>query len=371
MAAADAGREDLFADRAQANSRARRARQTPPPVEKEDLLPPHTTCKVRAAESASAQTLQESNVSSLDEFLDNSSEEKLLEGVVSSLELVTTSSEESVTSNPQTVSHIATNGSSRTFPSRFGKLGTGTAESTSAITLQEPNVSSSDEFCDSLSEERITTGPQMVLHNTSDGSQPSASSLGSDILIRQPPNSFNEFYVRIDRRGTFWTYPNLGGPFQSMDETEKAIHSFCAREARTATTKGNTYGEKWYLVQAILDQFNDENNLSGDLAYELENLLRKQWILENLRWYYHFNFTTKQKADGGHCFGCKNNGSRDMQHPNETDAYIGGHVDGYLPFGCNDLSSSDDNEGDDDGDVVDDDNDDDVVDDDEDSVEYD
>ncbi|CAN6231415.1 unnamed protein product [Urochloa humidicola] len=246
----------------------------------------------------------------------------------------------------------------------------------------------------------------MVPHNTSDGSQPSASSLGSDIWIRQPPNSFDVFYVRMDRRGTFWTYPNLGGPFQSMDETEKAIHSFRKCEARTATTKENTYGEKWYLVQAILDNFNDENNLFGDHAYELENLLRKQWILENLRSYYHFSFITKQKADGNpstgnklffaevfyvkerdalavncyriiesnaegdHCFGCKNNGSRDMQHPNETDAYIGGHMDGYLPFGCNDLSRSDDNDGDGDVDVVDDDDDDDdvVVDDDDDVV---
>ncbi|CAN6179529.1 unnamed protein product [Urochloa humidicola] len=247
----------------------------------------------------------------------------------------------------------------------------------------------------------------MVPHNPSDGSQPSASSLGSDIWIRQPPNSFDVFYVRMDRSGTFWTYPNVGGPFQSMDETKKAIHSFRECEARTVTTKENTYSEKWYLVQAILDHFNDENNLFGDHAYELENLLRKQWILENLRWYYHFNFTTKQKVDGnpstgnklffaevfyvkerdalavnycriiesnaegGHCFGCKNNGSRDMQHPNETDAYTGDHVDGYLPFGCNDLSSSDDNDGDgdvvDDDDVVaDDDDDDDDVDDDDD-----
>jgi len=37
--------------------------------------------------------------------------------------------------------------------------------------------------------------------------------------------------------------------------------------------------------------------------------------------------------EGGHCFGCKNNGSPDMQHPVETDAYTGGHLDGYLPFG--------------------------------------
>jgi hypothetical protein len=46
--------------------------------------------------------------------------------------------------------------------------------------------------------------------------------------------------------------------------------------------------------------------------------------------------------EGGHCFGCKNNGSPDMQHPVEADAYTGGHLDGYLPFDFDALSSSDD-----------------------------
>jgi hypothetical protein len=30
-----------------------------------------------------------------------------------------------------------------------------------------------------------------------------------------------------------------------------------------------------------------------------------------------------------------------MIHPNNTGAYTGGHLDGYLPFGCVDASSSD------------------------------
>ncbi|XP_066370626.1 uncharacterized protein [Miscanthus floridulus] len=120
----------------------------------------------------------------------------------------------------------------------------------------------------------------------------------------------------------------------------------------------------------------------SNLAHELEDLLRKQIIYENHRWYYHFNFTTKQKeadddhstgnklffaevshmqgkkvwevncccmiefvSKGGHCFGCKNNGSSDMLHPFEADAYTGGHLDGYLPFDFDALSSSDDDDG--------------------------
>ena len=43
----------------------------------------------------------------------------------------------------------------------------------------------------------------------------------------------------------------------------------------------------------------------------------------------------------GHCYGCRNNGSPGMKHPNNTGAYTGGHLDGYLPFGCVDASSDD------------------------------
>ncbi|XP_021304616.1 uncharacterized protein LOC110430847 isoform X4 [Sorghum bicolor] len=53
------------------------------------------------------------------------------------------------------------------------------------------------------------------------------------------------------------------------------------------------------------------------------------------------------EAKGGHCFGCKNknHGSPDMLHPVEADADTGGHLDGYLPFDFDALSSSDDDDG--------------------------
>lgn len=44
----------------------------------------------------------------------------------------------------------------------------------------------------------------------------------------------------------------------------------------------------------------------------------------------------------GHCYGCRNNGSLDVKHPNDIDAYAGGHLDGYLPFGYDESSSDDD-----------------------------
>ena len=30
-----------------------------------------------------------------------------------------------------------------------------------------------------------------------------------------------------------------------------------------------------------------------------------------------------------------------MKHPNNTGAYTGGHLDGYLPFGCVDANNDD------------------------------
>ncbi|OEL16452.1 hypothetical protein BAE44_0022529, partial [Dichanthelium oligosanthes] len=122
------------------------------------------------------------------------------------------------------------------------------------------------------------------------------------------------------------------------------------------------------LVQALVEQYNDDHNLFGNLAHELESLVMHEWIYENDRWFYHFNFTTMIKeANGtisssniffaevshmqggdawevncccminskkdGHCYGCRNNGSPEMQQPNDTGAYTGGHLDEYLPFG--------------------------------------
>jgi hypothetical protein len=103
-------------------------------------------------------------------------------------------------------------GSLRTLPSRSEKFVAGAADSTSILTLQEPDVSSSDEYLDSsseLSEESIIASPRTVLLNTIDDSPPT---LGPNILIYYPANLFEVFYIRIDRRGSIWIHPNVGGP---------------------------------------------------------------------------------------------------------------------------------------------------------------
>lgn len=124
-----------------------------------------------------------------------------------------------------------------------------------------------------------------------------------------------------------------------------------------------------------MDKYNEDHNLLGDLAYKLKDVLHCQFISEShstitkKNKYYHLNFTMKIKGaddfdcgtddlyfveiknvhgeheelvvsrfcivkpnDNGHCYGCTNNGSAGMKHPNNSDAYTGGHVNAYLPF---------------------------------------
>ncbi|XP_039807183.1 uncharacterized protein LOC120671028 isoform X1 [Panicum virgatum] len=125
-----------------------------------------------------------------------------------------------------------------------------------------------------------------------------------------------------------------------------------------------------HLVKALLDQYNDYHNLCKDLAHELKDFVSWDWIYENTKTYYHFNFTTKtNKADDVNLFfaevmwvkigyavtcccmikpnddgcgyGCTNPKQK-VIHPNNSRAYIGGHVSGNVPFGGDDDSSNED-----------------------------
>ncbi|RLM54570.1 hypothetical protein C2845_PM10G01760 [Panicum miliaceum] len=297
----------------------------------------------------------------------------------------------------------------RIFPFRYEKLVAGVAESASALTLQEPDVSSSGVLLDYTSSEEPTT-------DSDDDSAQSASSLGSKILLRRLPKWYQVYFIRIDRSGYFRMYPALGGPFQSLDQADSAINHHLAKLERPSMHGNSTCSvslvymfqrflekdnysivdrlihehnyypdgtpkrgphsrrrtnpneEQHHLVQALLDQYNDDNGLFGNRVHALESLLRHEWIHEKNKWYYHFNFTTKtgnlffadvsqrqgERAwkvncccivdcnENGQCNGCRNNGSPDMKHPNNTDAYTAGRLDGYLPFGDGELSGFDD-----------------------------
>lgn len=286
------------------------------------------------------------------------------------------------------------------------------------VAEQRP-VSCSSKLLGTLKESSTTTTssstPQALLHDidTTEISASSglclSSSPGPNILVRKPPDWYLKFYIRIDRLGSFHTYPDVGGPFKSLQEAENAIdchlrglqHETMSKESLGKLSRmdwlvrqalywpdgkrrncseefasENTCTVTNPLFQVLVDKYNDDNNLSGDRAHELKDALHYQTMREceeNI-WYYHFNFTTKTKEAGdidnlffaevtliegdelavncfcmintdanGRCYGCTNNGSVDMKHPNEANAYKAGDPDYYLQFGhSGEWDSSDD-----------------------------
>ncbi|KAF8662158.1 hypothetical protein HU200_056352 [Digitaria exilis] len=127
----------------------------------------------------------------------------------------------------------------------------------------------------------------------------------------------------MDHEGSFYMYPDLGGPFPCIDEADIAIKRYLDELQSRARCKdqGNlnivdrmvhnckyyldgtarrgpnspskNYDEKRYLVQALLDQYSDDHNLFGNL--ELDDILMRRWFCEDHRWFFHFNFTTKKR----------------------------------------------------------------------------
>jgi hypothetical protein len=111
----------------------------------------------------------------------------------------------------------------RQGPSSCGKLVAGTMKSASAPILQGLDDLSLDDFLGSSSEE--SNSPRTVPHNIANGSSSSAFSLGS-IFVRYPQKCLQMFYIRLDRSGSFWMYPYLGGPYKRIDDVDFAITLF-------------------------------------------------------------------------------------------------------------------------------------------------
>uniref|UniRef100_A0ACD5TXE8 Uncharacterized protein n=1 Tax=Avena sativa TaxID=4498 RepID=A0ACD5TXE8_AVESA len=231
-----------------------------------------------------------------------------------------------------------------------------------------------------------------LFHTASLEGSPTSISLSS-MWVRIFNDWGIRFYIRIDHSGYYHTYPNVGGLFHSLPEAYSAIDCYLRdRQDPTMcvdpddpdliTRVKESTREKiirrilywpdgtrkrrlqslpideircWMLqlVRALVDQYNDDHNLLGDLAYELEGVVSYHVFDEggSRRMYYHINFTAKTKdSDGllffaeimleqrdelvvscicrvdpfdkdlGYCYGC----SSEVKHPKD-DAYIGGH----------------------------------------------
>ncbi|XP_037425986.1 uncharacterized protein LOC119291340 isoform X2 [Triticum dicoccoides] len=208
-----------------------------------------------------------------------------------------------------------------------------------------------------------------------------------------------QFFIRLDHGGSFHTYPRLGGPFQSLQEAEDAIDrhldhlrapimhtnglpqaEIAIRHAlywpdgtRKMSSKSNPKLETVSLLaQALLDKYNEDHLLFGDLAYELDDVVSFREIYERegrlVNMFYHINLTTKTKGDdgfqsgvdnvffaevtrikgedvqyvlscfcmvepndNGQCYGCMRYGNVDLKHPVDVDKYKGGHSYRYSP----------------------------------------
>ncbi|XP_047072331.1 uncharacterized protein LOC124681457 [Lolium rigidum] len=286
----------------------------------------------------------------------------------------------------------------------------------SAQTLQVPDESSWKEFLHSIAMKESDTfwSRRAVAGHTAVFLPVSRSyistSPGSSLLVRLRRDWNSTFYIRVDQNGSFHTYPPVGGQFQSLQEADNAIDRYLRdrrspmmckelagvsqkemairrclywpdgtrKKRRKSQVIEKTLDPMRSLVQALMDQYNENHQRFQDLPYELKDFLHCQYISESsIGSYYHLNFTANRNGvedidrskdsmffvevkfmkgeqlelvvncfcivepnDNGHCYGCINNGSAYMKHPSKDDAYTGGHLDTYSSFGY-DRSDSD------------------------------
>ncbi|TVU45891.1 hypothetical protein EJB05_05399, partial [Eragrostis curvula] len=177
-------------------------------------------------------------------------------------------------------------------------------------------------------------GTQTIAHDTIDTLPPSecclSSSPASRVFARRELEWGYTFFIRLDFQGFFHTYPKLGGPYQSLQEADKAIDRHyekrrdpkMSREQdddspintimrrclfwpdgtskRRSKSRGIENGRDKIrrLVLALLDKYNEDHHLVEDLACELKDVLNFQPICEEASWYYHLNFIATSKAGG-------------------------------------------------------------------------
>ncbi|KAL6861359.1 hypothetical protein ACP4OV_017059 [Aristida adscensionis] len=285
------------------------------------------------------------------------------------------------------------------------------AESSLDSCPEEELVPSAQRLQEASSITAVSSSSSSHAEGTSDILEPSSPCLpsppgpGSCIWSRLVRDWGLTVYIRVDQRGSFHTYPDVGGdPFQSLEEADRAIdryldtrrdpkmcmeqdglsqkekmirrslywpHGTIKKFTKSRETE-RFHSEMRRMGQALVDKYNDDNNLLEDLAYEIKGILYRQLLCENFSWYTHLNFTTKAKGAsdvdcgtesilfaevrcmtqgkhvnwlsvvsawlilllmGQHCYGCARNGCVEMKHPDSSVEFTAGHLDVVLPFG--------------------------------------
>ncbi|XBI59905.1 hypothetical protein VPH35_040896 [Triticum aestivum] len=180
---------------------------------------------------------------------------------------------------------------------------------------------------------------------------------GSRIWQRERHGWGFGYYIRVDLGGSFHTYPYAGGPFQSLEEVDKAMDCYFHqhRDPKLRKKRSRSYmiqqvhNRMCRLLQALVDKHNEDHSLLGTRTN-----------------YYHLNFTmTKGAGDsyGGNenlffaevkcvrqgkeeemlvsCFrvvestdnGSTKDGDVNMKHPNSAGEYLAGHLKVGSSFG--------------------------------------
>ncbi|XP_047084916.1 uncharacterized protein LOC124696198 [Lolium rigidum] len=219
------------------------------------------------------------------------------------------------------------------------------------------------------------------------------TAISSPILVRKPEDWYFTFYIRTDLQGFYHTYPDVHGPFKTLQEADNAIdrHLHDLEDPKMSSDsldklslKERAVRESLYwpdgtrkkcleppdesedevhlLLEALVDQYNEDHNLLGNHALQLKDVQRERFFFSKGNTYNHFNFTARTEGvidsffaevqctddgeheeivvscfcvvkpnDNGRCYGCQNNGAVDMKHPNKANAYCRGQVDEYMP----------------------------------------
>ncbi|KAF7012146.1 hypothetical protein CFC21_026368 [Triticum aestivum] len=199
-----------------------------------------------------------------------------------------------------------------------------------------------------------------------------ASPSGPGIWQRERRDWGFGYYIRLDHKGSFHTYPNAGGLFKSLEEVDKAMDRYFHehRDPNLRKKRSRSYMIQQFhnqmrrLLQALVEKHNEDHSLSGDLAYELKDVLHGATICEGrTTFYYHLNFTVTKGAgdsnsgienlffaevkcvlqgkeeefsvtcfcpvestDDGYCYGCTMDRDVNMKHPISASAYLAGQV---------------------------------------------
>ncbi|XP_024315950.1 uncharacterized protein LOC112271139, partial [Brachypodium distachyon] len=179
---------------------------------------------------------------------------------------------------------------------------------------QEITVAAGDDYSSST----------LDLQATASSTFPQAYNTSTRPILAQPRSDWGmEFYIRADLGGSIHTYPDVGGPLQSMEQVDDAIDRYLherrhptmskpvflcwpdgTRKRRTRSHVLRKSLEGMHnLVSAVVDQYNEDHNLLGDLAYNLKDVLHHESFREKKSiWYRHLNFTANTKGlDGLDC----------------------------------------------------------------------